>query len=165
MAKTSDVAGALRELGEAFMRGQMTWFVRYAKLAGLSMSQAGVLFRLHGKGLTKGVSDIGDHLGVSSAAASQLLDRLVQQNLIQRIEDPIDRRAKRISLTERGREVIDGGLQGREQWFTTLADAMSEHERGTVLAGLKILIRKIEESAPSDDAFDNSVAKEEKSRV
>ena len=139
------------------MRGQMTGFVRYARECGLSMSQAGVLFRLlghgHGHRTMTGVSDIGNHLGVSSAAASQLLDRLVQQGLILRSEDPEDRRAKRISLTGQGRKVVEGGMKGRERWFHALAEKMTDEERATVLAGLEILIRKIGDTLPEEDGF------------
>lgn len=142
------------------MRRQMTGFVRYARECGLSMSQAGVLFRLHGHGTTKGVTDIGGHLGVSSAAASQLLDRLVQQGLILRSENPEDRRAKRIALTEEGRGVVDGGMKGRERWFYALAEKMTDKERAAVLAGLEILIRKIGETAPDEESFDPVSGKE-----
>lgn len=160
MVDSARISKALREWNEAFMRGQMTGFVRYARECGLSMSQAGVLFRLHGHGTTKGVSDIGGHLGVSSAAASQLLDRLVQQGLILRSEDPDDRRAKRIALTEQGRSVVDGGMKGRERWFHTLAEKMTGEERATVLAGLEILIRKIGETLPDDESIDPTIRKE-----
>jgi len=154
MTSSGEVAEALLEWSNALLRGQMLGLVRHARKIGLSMSQSVALFRLHGKGLTKAVSDLGGHLGVTSAAASQLLDRLVQQGLIDRVEDPRNRRAKLISLTERGRGVVEEGLKGRLRWFTTLADAMTEEERSTVVAGLKILGRKVAESVPEGDPFD-----------
>ena len=39
--------------------------------------------------------DIGVLMGVGKAAASQLVERLVQQDLVERVEDENDRRAKR----------------------------------------------------------------------
>lgn len=161
MASSTDVTKALLKWSEVFMRGQMTGFVRYARECGLSMSQAGALFRLHGRGLTKGVSDIGDHLGVSNAAASQLLDRLVHQGLILRNEDPDDRRAKKISLTDQGRDFIENGMKGRERSFTSLADGMTPEERAAVLAGLNILVRKIEEAVPEGELFDQAESTKE----
>jgi DNA-binding MarR family transcriptional regulator len=154
MANPSQLATTLLEWSEVFMRGQMSGMVRYARKCGLSMSQAGALFRLGGSRTSKGVSDIGDHLGVTSAAASQLLDGLVQRGLIVRAEDPEDRRAKRIALTEEGRQVIDDGMKGRQQWFVSLAEAMTAEERATVVAGLRILIqvtgRSDMEESPGD---------------
>ena len=62
------------------MHRSMRHFLRYARESGLSMSQFGALFHIHRRG-SSGVTDLGDHLGVTSAAASQMLDRLVQQGL------------------------------------------------------------------------------------
>jgi len=76
-------------------------FIDYARRSGLSMSHIGALFHLHHEG-TCGVTELGNHLDVSSAAASQMLERLVQQDLIQRTEDPDDRRVKQIVLTDKG---------------------------------------------------------------
>ncbi len=151
MPTTAELSDALLRWTKVLMRGQMTGFVSYARRSGLSMSQAGALFRLHGHGRAHGVSDIGDHLGVTSAAASQLLDRLVQQGLILRSEDPEDRRAKRVSLTEKGQSIIENAMKGRQRWFESLAETMTEKERATVLSGLEILIRKVEESVSEED--------------
>ncbi|HUX19687.1 MAG TPA: MarR family transcriptional regulator [Spirochaetia bacterium] len=164
MSDTPDLPELLNELIEVFMRGQMAGLVRYARSNGLSMSQISTLFRLHGHGHHKGVSDIGDHLGVTSAAASQLLDRLVQNGLIVRSEDPEDRRAKRVTLTGKGSKIIEDGMKGRQRWFASMADAMTEDERAAVFAGMKILIGKIKESVPDGDPFDLSFQKEESTR-
>ena len=126
----------------------MSGYARYVKSCGLSMSQASVLFQLSRRGSRCGVSDIGDRLGVTSAAASQLLDRLVTQGLIERAEDPEDRRSKLIELTERGREITERAMEGRHQWFTSLAEAMTASERATVVKGLNILTRVISERDP-----------------
>ena len=72
--------------------------------SGLSMSQISALFHIH-QADGSGVTDLGDHLGVTSAAASQMLERLVQQELILRTEDPDDRRVKQMVLTEKGARV------------------------------------------------------------
>ena len=71
---------------EIFMHRSMCRFINPARKSGLSMSTIGTLFHLHHKE-SMGVTDLGEHLGVTSAAASQMLDRLVQLGLIQRSED------------------------------------------------------------------------------
>jgi len=91
----------LRDWSETFMRRSMHDFVQFSKDSGLSMTQIHTLFRLHHTGMC-GVTEVGDHLGVTHAAASQMVDRLVQQGLIERAEDPSDRRAKQLSLTPEG---------------------------------------------------------------
>ena len=57
---------------------------------------------------TSGVSDIGEHMQISAAAASQLVDKLVQSGLLDRIEDINDRRARLLSLSPKGRALIVG---------------------------------------------------------
>ena len=48
------------------------------------------------------VSDICEHMMVSAAAASQMVDRLEKQNLVERVADLEDRRVRNVVLTEQG---------------------------------------------------------------
>jgi len=164
MVESTSVIDTLVRWNKAFMRGQMTGFMRYARQIGLSMSQMGVLFVLHGHGVSVGVSDVGEYLGVTSAAASQMLDRLVQQGLILRVEDPADRRAKKISLTEKGRQVIEDGVKDRRRWFASFVDEMTDEERISVLTGLNVLVSKIEETFADERTICESAESKEISR-
>ncbi len=133
------------------MRRSMRHFMRYSRESGLSMSQVGALFHIHREG-NCGVSDLGDNLGVSSAAASQMLERLVQQGLILRSEAPNDRRAKQLVLTEKGRQVVQESIHARQGWLNDLAAMLSAEEKAQVIAALGILLEKInrlEETADS----------------
>jgi Transcriptional regulators len=129
---------------ELIMRRSMRHFFQYAKGIGLSMPQIGTLFHLT-RGGTSGISNISDDLGVSNAATSQMLDRLVQQGLILRSEDPHDRRLKQIVLTEKGcdtLEIFRENLHARHAWIDELAAKLSPAEQEQVEAALKILIEK-----------------------
>ena len=48
------------------------------------------------------LGDVASFLDVSNAAASKAVDRLVRRDLLQRSEDPDDRRAMHLSLTQAG---------------------------------------------------------------
>ncbi|MFN2158357.1 MAG: MarR family winged helix-turn-helix transcriptional regulator [Anaerolineales bacterium] len=124
---------------EILMRRSMRNFIRYARESGLSMSQFAVLFHLS-KYRTSGVTDLGDHLGLTSAAVSQLLERLVQQGLILRTEDPNDRRVKQIILSEKGKQVLVKGIYVREDWFVNLSENLSPAEKDKIIGALKLLI-------------------------
>ena len=113
----------------------------YARESGLSMSQLGALFHVHRMGHS-GVTDLGEHLGVSSPAASQMLDRLVEQGLILRTEDPSDRRAKQIVLTDAGLRVLRETMLARQQWLFELADALSDSEKEAATAALDLLVER-----------------------
>ena len=138
MDSTIRFVGAFREWAEIFMHRSVSGLLQFAKERGLSMSQMGALFQLSRRG-KRGVSDIGEDLGITSAAASQLLDRLVQNGLVSRDEDPHDRRAKRIILTERGHRTVRDSMEEQQRWYTTLAGTMTADERELAITALRIL--------------------------
>lgn len=142
----------LRTWVEVFFRRSMRDLLLYAKEHNLSMSQVSALFQIRRKGAS-GVSCIGDELGITSAAASQLLDRLVQQELISRSEDQNDRRLKQIVLTVKGAQTLQGMILARQKWLEGLAPLMSPAEKETVTAALTILLEKANQLRTPLDGF------------
>jgi DNA-binding MarR family transcriptional regulator len=142
MQSTDPFVNTLSRWVEVFMRRSMHNFISYSKEKGLSMSQIGALFRIFRASCS--VSDIGDNLGVTNAAASQMLERLVQQGLILRKEDPGDRRVKQVELTGKGRQIVQESIAARQGWLENLAHTLSDDEREQVIAALNILIEKAE---------------------
>jgi DNA-binding MarR family transcriptional regulator len=92
-----------------------------------------------------GVSDIGERFDITNAAASQLVDKLVQSGLIQREEDPNDRRAKLLNLTEKGRQFIQKGVEERYRWVDRLAAKLTPEERAKVDEALQIMTQAARE--------------------
>ncbi len=123
------------------MHRSMRNFIYYARKSGLSMSHIGALFHIHREGKC-GVTELGNHLDVTSEAASQMLERLVQQELILRTEDPKDRRVKKIVLTDKGNRVLEEGIRARQSWLDDLTETLSDGEKETIMAALNILIDK-----------------------
>ncbi|MHB1355876.1 MAG: MarR family winged helix-turn-helix transcriptional regulator [Anaerolineae bacterium] len=136
---------ALQSWIDIFTQRTMRSVLLYAKEIGLSMSQLGAMMHIL-KG-TGGVSDIGGDLGISSAAASQMLERLVQQGLISRTEDPRDRRVKQIVLTDKGQQVMQASMQAGKKWLDELADKLTPSEQKQVAAALSILVARAIELA------------------
>jgi len=141
MSDTDRFVSTFQEWIDLFMHRSMRRFLDYARKNGLSMSMIGALFHLNQQDNT-GVTDLGEHLGVTSAATSQMLDRLVGQELIERLEDPDDRRVKQINLTEKGCRVLEEGLQARQGWLIDLANRLSESEKEQVASALDLMITK-----------------------
>src|SRR5215831_8424515 len=77
-----------------------------AKARGTTRAQWIVLFRLRDQ---EGLSqvDLADVLELQPISLVRLLDRLVEHGLLERRHDPKDRRANRLFLTPRGRELVD----------------------------------------------------------
>ncbi|MGB2965217.1 MAG: MarR family transcriptional regulator [Anaerolineales bacterium] len=141
MSKTDPFKSTFQEWLELFMHRSMRRFIHYARKSGLSMSMIGALFHLHNRE-SAGVTDLGEHLGVTSAASSQMLERLVQQGLIQRTEDPDDRRVKQIVLTKKGCQVLEEGTHARQGWLDELSENLSAEEKEQIATALDIMINK-----------------------
>jgi DNA-binding MarR family transcriptional regulator len=142
--KITNRSGFIASLGawnEAVMQESMRAFIAYAREHGLSLSQMGALDYVRRNGEC-GMADIVEHLGISNAATSQLMDRLVRHGLVERTEDPEDRRAKRVALTREGERLLRGSVAARERWFGPLADALSEDERERSIAALELLTHR-----------------------
>ncbi len=140
MSTETQFSQVLREWAEVFMRRSMRDFVLFSKDSGISMSQLSTLMRLFHRGGC-GVSDIGDQLGITNAAASQLIDKLVQQGLVQRSEDTHDRRVKHIALTEKGQELVQESIEVRRRWMEDLTSALSSDDQQAITRALVILTR------------------------
>ena len=120
------------------MHRSMRDFRKFMDETGLSFSQINILMRLNHAG-NSGVSEIGDQLGITNAAASQAVDRLVHLGLIKRTEDPDDRRAKKLALTPDGRALIEKGIEVRSQWVEGLTGALSPDEQSLIISALTLL--------------------------
>jgi DNA-binding MarR family transcriptional regulator len=72
----------------------------------LALSQVKLLLLISRPGQRFKVTDVADFLGVTNAAASRSIDRLVQRGLIDRTVSPDDRRAVDLTLTDASRELL-----------------------------------------------------------
>jgi DNA-binding MarR family transcriptional regulator len=152
--QTREVSAVLHQWMNIFLMRSMGDWMRYVKDAGISMPQFGILMALSHKG-SSGVHDIGEHMEISSAAASQIVERLVQSGLVERMEDPQDRRVPHITLTEKGCCAIKTGMDRLFHWVEELAESLTDEERQVVLKALPILM-EAERRIPRDAAFERN---------
>ena len=138
MTKSTQITQPLREWMDVFMHRSMRGWNQFAKSTGLSMPQFSILMQLHYKGLC-GMSEISERFDVTAAAASQLVDKLVQAGYIERTEDPHDRRAKLLKLSTEGVKLVDGGIQERYRWMDELTTRLSAAELAKISEALAIL--------------------------
>jgi DNA-binding MarR family transcriptional regulator len=148
MTKSPPISQSLREWMDVFMHRSMHGWTHFAKSTGLSMPQFSILMQLHHKGAC-GVSDVSERFDISNAAASQLVDKLVQGEYVERAEDPNDRRAKVLQLTPKGKSLIEAGFNERYRWMDELTSRMNSEENKKVAEALAILTKaaqKMEET-------------------
>lgn len=140
----TDLSQALQHLIQTFMHQSMHKVITYVKTRGLSMSQMGTLLLLH-RQESCAVSDIGEYLGITSAASSQLLNRLVEEGWVKRSEDPDDRRHKLLELTPAGREMVRESMEIRQSWIVSLVDTLTPSEQAEVEKSIRLLLSKVDQ--------------------
>lgn len=140
MTKQVQFTQSIRAWMDVFMHRSMRGWGRFAKSTGLSMPQFSVMMQLHYRGAC-GMSRISEGYDITPAAASQLVDKLVQSGWIQRVEDPNDRRAKLLNLTEKGRKLIQRGMEERYRWVNELTEKLTSEEQIQISAALDIMTR------------------------
>ena len=140
MIEKTQLVDQLRRWMDVFSIQSMHAWTRYVRACGLSMPQFGILMNLTHKN-TCGVSDISERMQISPAAASQLVDKLVQGELLERTEDPADRRVRKLVLSEKGRALINEGNAARFEWVEELIEYISPEDYEKVADGLDALIR------------------------
>jgi DNA-binding MarR family transcriptional regulator len=123
---------------ESSMHRSMHAFIRHNRKSALSLSQINTLFRLYHHGPSP-VNDLSEHLGITMAAVSQLLAPLEEDGLIQRTEDPDDRRIKWIALTEKGVQRVQESMLARHAWLNDLAELVPPGEKETIIPALMLL--------------------------
>ncbi len=156
MPKELLLTRVLHDWSEVFMKRSFHDFKRFMDDADLSPSQVGALMQLHHCGEC-GVSDIANHLGFTKPAASQMVERLVQQGLLKRTEDVNDRRVKQITLTPNGQSLIEGGIDARRRWMEQLTKTLTPEEQQDIAGALILLTeaaRKLELEQEKSDKGD-----------
>lgn len=138
MQTSKQLSEVVREWSEVFMHRSGRDFKRFMDSTGLSFSQINILMRLFHGG-SAGVSMIGEIMGISNAAASQSIERLVQMGLVERTEDPQDRRAKRLELTPKGQSLIEQGIEVRSKWVEGVANALTPEQQDSIISALVLL--------------------------
>lgn len=119
-------------------------FIRQIRESDLSFSQVNTMFRLYHRGASS-VNQLAKHLGVTKAAVSQLLDSLIEADLIERSENPEDRRMKLIALTDEGKSLVRKTMTTRNAWLADFVQNFSEEEKAQILPALQLMIHRIPE--------------------
>ena len=144
MTRSPQFSQAIRSWMDVFMHRSMRGWGLFAKSTGLSMPQFSVMMQLHHRG-NCAIGDISERFDITNAAASQLVDKLVQSGFIKREEDPQDRRAKMLNLTDKGRDLIQRGIEERYRWVDDLAGKLTLEERAKVTEALNFMTRAAKE--------------------
>lgn len=94
---------AWRSLMELHMQLTTHFDVEFQEHCGIDISTYDALLHVHEAG-PEGIrmTDLSERLVVSKSGLTSMVDRLEERGLLRRIADPVDRRAIRISITDKG---------------------------------------------------------------
>jgi len=152
-AETDRLRAALRRLIQAIMHP----FWQRVRAAGLSMPQVFALRYIDHHRQTN-ISDLARALGITPAAASQLLHRLVEQGYVVREENPADRRNKRLRLTPKGENTLQSiASPAQGTTFERLLERLSAEETKQILDALELLLAKL----PPEEEYQHHAAQTE----
>lgn len=117
--------------------------LRVIEESGLSMTQSKALLELGGLGQGTGswqVSDLAATFGVSVPSMSRAVDCLVKKGLATRVEDPDDRRVRRVEITPAGKEFVDTLTAIRRTGMEAFASTLSAAQRRKLDAAVDSLM-------------------------
>ena len=111
---------------------------------GLGLSDFGVLEMLLHKGPLP-VNTIGEKIHLTSGSVSVAVDRLEAKGLVERRNDPGDRRTRMVHLTAAGRKLIECAFARHAEAMEQAAAGVTGRERTELIRLLKQLGLKAEE--------------------
>jgi MarR family transcriptional regulator, 2-MHQ and catechol-resistance regulon repressor len=111
---------------------------RHIHSLGIGFSDFAVLEVVLHKGPTP-VNEIGSLVRLTSGSITAAVDRLEKKGLVERRNDPEDRRARVVHLTEEGRKLISCAFADHEEAMERATSALTPEERGQAADLLKKL--------------------------
>ena len=139
---SDELSKILHAWAELATRQSMENNRKFIHEGGYSFAQMNSLFFIHHHE-QKTINHLATHLGISKAAASQMIERLVDCGLVNRDEDPQDRRSKLLSLTEAGLGIIRESKRVRHAWIDDFCQSLDSAEAETITQALEVLVERM----------------------
>jgi DNA-binding MarR family transcriptional regulator len=115
--------------------------------SGLSFGQYKTLVALDAGGAEACLKDVGETMGVSLPAASRTVDALVQLGYVERREDDVDRRMKRVGISPAGREALARVRDLRVGLIARFLEGLPDRDRTRLAAAVAPILSRAGVSA------------------
>jgi DNA-binding MarR family transcriptional regulator len=109
----------------------------------LTIAQLKSLFFISNQGSTN-LGNLARALGVTPSNVTGIVDRLVEQNLVSRKENPENRRMLSLRVTAMGEELVASLRERRRGYMSEALARMNEDELATLAQGLTALVKAVE---------------------
>ncbi len=106
----------------------------------LSFTQIKVLCAMDMDGEDRSVKALAESMEVSLPAMSRAIDGLYERGFVDRQEDQLDRRMKRVSLTESGRAITSSINEARLSTMQEFLTSLSDEEAQALTDALALIL-------------------------
>ena len=144
-SERSTLLRRLEEVQTSFERRAVSRMAEPLLSTPLTMQQLKVLTLIAAERGQAAGHDLADTLRVSVATMSGLVDRLVEHGMVQRSDDPSDRRVRRLSVTDAGTATLRSLLSSQNTMPTAVLERLDDDDLRALVQGLAALDRVLEE--------------------
>ena len=116
MSSQEKLIEAIENWANLYMVRSLSEYFSYLSDTRIPILQAYVLTYIYHNG-PKSISTICEHMMVSPAAASQMIDRLEKQEFVQRVPGQTDGRVRNVVLTKQGKTFVQESIAARQNWI------------------------------------------------
>ncbi len=106
---------------------------------GLTLPQVKIMMQVEAQPGLSGRT-LAANLGITASAVSQHVDRLVRRGLMQRTEDPDDRRRLSLELTASGHQALNDLMRAAHDLAAEVLKTLGKAELGSLHQGLGALM-------------------------
>ena len=160
MSNTEQIAEQFLELMQGFIRlhpklikpEQATQFKkqmeRLKKSGMVNPEDRPLLFRVFAilthSAIPPTMSELGSELGIPLSSTTRIIDLLVSNDFVERVNDPKDRRIVRIQISENGKRFLNIAMEFINQRITSLLENFSSDEQKQLLQLMTKLLNSLQ---------------------
>ncbi len=124
--------------------GRLARRLRQQSLGGLTPSQASVISTLdvHGP-MTMG--RLAEHEGIAKPSATGIVGRLVDKGLVEKRDDPSDRRSSIVAMTSEGSQLLEQRRRERTAYLSRRIEGLDGEDHAVLERAVELLEEMIEE--------------------
>jgi len=127
-----------REHLRCIQRHSVEWWRSDCQCCGVTLAQCHVLLEVAKSGAVS-LGDLAASLGLDPSTLSRTVQSMVRSGLLRRATNRADRRCVSISLTPRGRTLLQQIDRGRNAYYTALFDFIPREKHEMVLEAIGLL--------------------------
>lgn len=98
-------------------------------------------------GGTRTVTVLGEELGLTASAVTQMANRLQDAGLVERVEDPIDRRVKHLALTSEARDRMHKRQEKRVARVQSVLERLDPAQQQAIVNALQLFVEAVDEGS------------------